>query len=77
MIEISEGDRVILKKKYWKFDCVVLSISNDNLARVYVEKFNTYSVSGANVKTWVSRSDLVRDIEYYRNDKLEKLGICI
>lgn len=74
MEKVEINDRVIFKGKYTTYKCIVLKVSLA-INRVYIEKFNTFTVSGANVKTWVSIKDLERDIEYYRNEKLEKIGI--
>ena len=41
--------------------------------RYHIKYLNVFTVSGDNMMSWVDESDIVLDIEYYRNEKLNKI----
>lgn len=41
--------------------------------RYHIKYLNVFTVSGDNMMSWVDESDIVLDIEYYRNLKIESI----
>jgi hypothetical protein len=41
--------------------------------RYHIQYLNVYTVQNTNVLSWVDEDDITLDIEYYRNEKLNKI----
>ena len=41
--------------------------------RYHIKYLNVFTVSGDNMMSWVDDKDITLDIEYYRNEKLNKI----
>ena len=76
------GDRVRnVRDIQYKDESVVIVGESDNnnslkikFNRYHIKYLNVFTVSGDNnMMSWVDESDIVLDIEYYRNLKIEKI----
>lgn len=82
---IKVGDRVkVVRLRQFKKELVeefndqpieVVEISEAwvGSTRYKIEMYNVLNVQGTNVVKWVDKSDITLDIEYYRNEKLNKI----
>jgi hypothetical protein len=75
------GDRVRnVRVDVYKDEPIVIVGESDNnnslkikFNRYRIKYLNVFTVSGDNMMSWVDESDIVLDIEYYRNEKLNKI----
>lgn len=75
------GDRVRnVRDIQYKDESVVIVGESDNnnslkikFNRYHIKYLNVFTVSGDNMMSWVDESNIVLDIEYYRNEKLNKI----
>ena len=75
------GDRVRnVRVDVYKDEPVVIVGESDNnnslkikFNRYHIKYLNVFTVSGDNMISWVDESDIVLDIEYYRNLKIENI----
>jgi hypothetical protein len=75
------GDRVRnVRTIQYKDEPIVIVGESDNnnslkikFNRYHIKYLNVFTVSGDNMMSWVDESDIVLDIEYYRNEKLNKI----
>ena len=76
------GDRVRnVRVDVYKDEPIVIVGESDNnnslkikFNRYHIKYLNVFTVSGDNnMMSWVDESDIVLDIEYYRNEKLNKI----
>ena len=75
------GDRVRnVRDIQYKDESVVIVGESDNnnslkikFNRYHIKYLNVFTVRGDNMMSWVDESDIVLDIEYYRNEKLNKI----
>jgi len=75
------GDRVRnVRDIQYKDESVVIVGESDNnnslkikFNRYHIKYLNVFTVSGDNMMSWVDESDIVLDIEYYRNLKIENI----
>lgn len=64
-----KGQRVIYKGG--KARVVLLDTSGHSRAKILI--YNSYTVNGMGVVTWINSSEIENDTEYYREQKLRKL----
>ena len=75
------GDRVRnVRVDVYKDEPIVIVGESDNnnslkikFNRYHIKYLNVFTVSGDNMMSWVDESNIVLDIEYYRNEKLNKI----
>jgi hypothetical protein len=75
------GDRVRnVRDIQYKDESVVIVGESDNNSslkikfnRYHIKYLNVFTVSGDNMVSWVDDKDITLDIEYYRNEKLNKI----
>ena len=75
------GDRVRnIRVDVYKDEPIVIVGESDNKSslkikfnRYHIKYLNVFTVSGDNMMSWVDESDIVLDIEYYRNLKIENI----
>ena len=75
------GDRVRnVRVGVYKDEPVVIVGESDNnnslkikFNRYQIKYLNVFTVSGDNMMSWVDESDIVLDIEYYREQKINKI----
>jgi hypothetical protein len=75
------GDRVRnVRVDVYKDEPVVIVGESDNnnslkikFNRYHIKYLNVFTVSGDNMISWVDESDIVLDIEYYREQKINKI----
>ena len=75
------GDRVRnIRDIQYKDESVVIVGESDNnnslkikFNRYHIKYLNVFTVSGDNMMSWVDESDIVLDIEYYREQKINKI----
>jgi hypothetical protein len=75
------GDRVRnVRVGVYKDEPIVIVGESDNnnslkikFNRYHIKYLNVFTVSGDNMMSWVDESNIVLDIEYYRNEKLNKI----
>jgi hypothetical protein len=75
------GDRVRnVRDIQYKDESVVIVGESDNnnslkikFNRYHIKYLNVFTVSEDNMMSWVDENDIVLDIEYYRNEKLNKI----
>jgi len=75
------GDRVRnVRVDVYKDEPIVIVGESDNnnslkikFNRYRIKYLNVFTVSGDNMMSWVDESDIVLDIEYYRNLKIENI----
>ena len=75
------GDRVRnIRDIQYKDESVVIVGESDNnnslrikFNRYHIKYLNVFTVSGDNMMFWVDDKDITLDIEYYRNEKLNKI----
>ena len=75
------GDRVRnVRVDVYKDEPIVIVGESDNnnslkikFNRYHIKYLNVFTVSGDNMMSWVDESDISLDIEYYRNEKLNKI----
>ena len=75
------GDRVRnVRDIQYKDESVVIVGESDNnnslrikFNRYHIKYLNVFTVSGDNMMSWVDDKDITLDIEYYRNEKLNKI----
>ena len=71
MIQIGDRVRNIRVEVYKDEPIVVIDIFDKK--RYHIEYLNVYTINKTNMKTWVDVGDITLDIEYYRNEKLNKI----
>lgn len=68
------GDRVNVIVRWCEDEAgVIIDIGKTNLNRYYIKYLNILNVSGNNKVSWEDVGDLTLDIEYYREQKLNKI----
>lgn len=75
------GDRVRnVRVDVYKGEPIVIVGESDNnnslkikFNRYHIKYLNVFTVSGDNMMSWVDESDIVLDIQYYRNLKIENI----
>ena len=75
------GDRVRnVRVGVYKDEPIVIVGESDNnnslkikFNRYHIKYLNVFTVSGDNMISWVDESDIVLDIEYYREQKINKI----
>ena len=75
------GDRVRnVRDIQYKDESVVIVGESDNnnslkikFNRYHIKYLNVFTVSGDNMMSWVDEDDITLDVEYYRNEKLNKI----
>ena len=68
------GDRVNVRVRWCEDEPgVIIDIGKNNLNRYYIKYLNILNVSGNNKVSWEDVGDLTLDIEYYREQKLNKI----
>ena len=75
------GDRVRnVRVGVYKDEPTVIVGESDNnnslkikFNRYHIKYLNVFTVSGDNMISWVDESDIVLDIEYYRDKKINKI----
>ena len=68
------GDRVNVRVRWYEDEPgVIIDIGKNNLNRYYIKYLNILNVSGNNKVSWEDVGDLTLDIEYYREQKLNKI----
>lgn len=76
------GDRVLLNRTNSSVHCIVIKTgsipfglpgSGSKSIRYLVREFDTYTVSGDEVETWVSGYALESDTQWYRDEQLKKI----
>ena len=75
------GDRVRnVRVDVYKDEPIVIVGESDNnnslkikFNRYQIKYLNVFTVSGDNMMSWVDESDIVLDIEYYREQKINKI----
>jgi hypothetical protein len=68
-------DRVLIKYNYGKEKAIISYISPSGSLRYKVTKLNKETVSGDLVTNWISGDLLEIDKQYYRDKKMNELGI--
>lgn len=67
------GDRVRnVKIEAYKDEPIVID-SEVDFNRYHIKYLNVYNVSGTNMASWVDGGDITLDIEYYREQKINKI----
>jgi hypothetical protein len=67
------GDRVRnVRVEVYKDEPIVVHGESD-FNRYHITYLNVYNVSGTNMLAWVDDGDITLDIEYYREQKLNKI----
>lgn len=75
------GDRVRnVRDIQYKDESVIIVGESDNnnslkikFNRYHIKYLNVFTVRGDNMMSWVDESDISLDIEYYRNEKLNRI----
>ena len=75
------GDRVRnVRVDVYKDESVVIVGESDNnnslkikFNRYHIKYLNVFTVSGDNMMSWVDESDITLDMEYYREQKINKI----
>jgi hypothetical protein len=75
------GDRVRnVRVDVYKDEPIIIVGESDNnnslkikFNRYLIKYLNVFTVSGDNMMSWVDESDIVLDIEYYREQKINKI----
>jgi hypothetical protein len=78
MIKVGDRVRNIRIEAYKDEPIVVIDKSiqtalKNRRNRYHIKYLNVFTVSGDNMMSWVDESDIVLDIEYYRNLKIENI----
>ena len=83
MIEVGDRVKVVRMRQFKKewveefndqpIEVVEISEAWAGSTRYKIEMHNVLNVQGTNVVKWVDESDIVLDIEYYRNLKIENI----
>jgi hypothetical protein len=71
MIQVGDRVRNIRVEVYKDEPIVVIDIFENK--RYHIEYLNVYTVQNTNMLSWVDKDDITLDIEYYRNEKLNKI----
>jgi len=71
MIKVGNRVRNIRVEVYKDEPIVVIDIFENK--RYHIEYLNVYTVQNTNMLSWVDEDDITLDIEYYRNEKLNKI----
>jgi len=71
MIQIGDRVRNIRVEAYKDEPIVVIDIFENK--RYHIEYLNVYTVQNTNMLSWVDEDDITLDVEYYRNEKLNKI----
>jgi hypothetical protein len=71
MIKVGDRVRNIRVEVYKDEPIVVIDIFENK--RYHIEYLNVYTVQNTNMLSWVDEDDITLDIEYYRNEKLNKI----
>ena len=67
------GDRVRnVRVDVYKDEPIVIDVEAA-FNRYHIKYLNVFTVSGDNMVSWVGGNDITLDIEYYRNEKLNKI----
>ena len=67
------GDRVRnVRIEAYKDEPIVID-SEVDFNRYHIKYLNVYNVSGTNMVSWVDAGDITLDIEYYREQKINKI----
>lgn len=67
------GDRVRnLRVDVYKDEPIVV-IDKSWRNRYHIKYLNVYTVQNTNMLSWVDEDDITLDIEYYRNEKLNRI----
>ena len=67
------GDRVRnLRIEAYKDEPIIID-NEGPYNRYHIKYLNVYNVSGTNMVSWVDDGDLTLDIEYYREQKINKI----
>ncbi len=73
MNKLKVGDRVRnIRLEVYKDEPIVVIDIYDN-KRYHIKYLNVYTVQNTNMLSWVDGDDITLDIEYYRDQKLNKL----
>jgi hypothetical protein len=73
MNKLKVGDRVRnIRVEVYKDEPIVVIDIYDN-KRYHIKYLNVYTVQNTNMLSWVDGDDITLDIEYYRDQKLNKL----
>ena len=75
------GDRVRnVRVDVYKDEPIVIVGESDNnnslkikFNRYHIKYLNVFTVSGDNMMSWVDESDITLDMEYYREQKINKI----
>ena len=71
MIKVGNRVRNIRVEVYKDEPIVVIDIFENK--RYHIEYLNVYTVQNTTMLSWVDKDDITLDIEYYRNEKLNKI----
>jgi len=71
MIKVGDRVRNIRVEVYKDEPIVVIDIFENK--RYHIEYLNVYTVQNTNMLSWVDEDDITLDVEYYRNEKLNKI----
>ena len=67
------GDRVRnVRVDVYKYEPIVV-IDKSWRNRYHIKYLNVYTVQNTNMLSWVDEDDITLDIEYYRNEKLNRI----
>jgi hypothetical protein len=79
MLKIGDRVRNVRVGVYKEEPIVIVGESDNNNSlkikfnRYHIKYLNVFTVSGDNMMSWVDESDIALDIEYYREQKLNKI----
>lgn len=75
MTNFKIGDKVkIVDSEFENELCEIIHINNFEMGSKYQVKYpDVYILDGTNLTSWVHELDLVLDVEYYRDHKLDKV----
>ena len=79
MLKIGDRVRNVRDIQYKDESVVIVGESDNNNSlrikfnRYHIKYLNVFTVSGDNMMFWVDEKDIALDIEYYRNEKLNKI----
>jgi len=83
MIKVGDRVKVVRMRQFKKelveefndqpIEVVEISEAWAGSTRYKIEMYNVLNVQGTNVVKWVDEDDITLDIEYYRNEKLNKI----
>ena len=78
MIKVGDRVRNIRIEAYKDEPIVVIDKSiqtalKNRRNRYHIKYLNVYTVQNTNMLSWVDEDDITLDVEYYRNEKLNKI----